>query len=435
MRLLLFICLVIKLSLSTLQSQVVDWKAMARRDIDTLCAQPLGGRGYIDNGHRLAADFIAKRFSQIGLQAPKSRVESELDTFLFSFPLRIHLIEGGALQMGNTPMELGTDFILSRLSSAAPETIAPIVDIGYGLEPDSSDVKAKIVMLREGFPDYVKENDSLLELYRPKRQIWDRLEPYIYQQPAGFILLQQKLTAGFSLQAIGLPVIEAQIDSIPAQADSARFQITASPQVLESYNVAGYLEGSQSPDTFIVVSAHYDHLGKMGSALFPGANDNASGVAMMLTIATQLAKTQQALRYSVLFIAFGGEEVGLQGSRHYVEQAPIVPLEQTKFVLNLDLMGNGDKGIVAVGGKDYPGYLEMLRAFNEDSQYVSQVGARPNAPNSDHYFFLTKDIPGFFIYTLGGPPHYHDVNDNPSNLPLSRFDEVRSLLIDFLHSF
>ena len=133
-----------------------------------------------------------------------------------------------------------------------------------------------------------------------------------------------------------------------------------------------------------------------------------------------------------MFIAFGGEETGLVGSNYYVNSEPIVPLEQTKFILNLDLMGNGIDGIMAVGGKDYPSYFDQLTQLNEGEKYVPKVRARNNAPNSDHYFFLQNGVPGFFIYTLGGPPHYHDVNDNPSTIELSKYVEVRELLIRFL---
>ncbi|MEM6805045.1 MAG: M28 family peptidase, partial [Bacteroidota bacterium] len=166
-----------------------------------------------------------------------------------------------------------------------------------------------------------------------------------------------------------------------------------------------------------------------------GANDNASGTSMLLSMATYFSQAEHQTKYSLLFIAFGGEETGLIGSSFYVNEQALVPLAQTKFILNLDLMGNGIEGIMAVGGKDFPQYFEKLQVANEEMKAVPKVRSRKNAPNSDHYFFLLNGIPGFFIYTLGGPPHYHDILDNPDTIVLSRYVEVRNLLIKFIEDF
>jgi Zn-dependent M28 family amino/carboxypeptidase len=153
---------------------------------------------------------------------------------------------------------------------------------------------------------------------------------------------------------------------------------------------------------------------------------------MLLSMAEHFA--QNPPKYDMLFIAFGAEEAGLQGSAHYVMQNPLIPLEKMKFILNLDLMGNGDEGIMAVGGKDFPGQFDILKDLNDSIQAVPRVRARQNAPNSDHYFFLKNGVPGFFIYTMGGPSHYHDVKDTNANLLFSKYVEVRQLLIAFLEN-
>ena len=96
----------------------------------------------------------------------------------------------------------------------------------------------------------------------------------------------------------------------------------------KSQNVVGYLEGNV-PDSCVVVVAHYDHLGMMGdSTVFCGANDNASGVALLLSLAKHYAVHKP--KYSILFIAFGGEEIGLIGSKYFVDN-PLVPLSSIKF--------------------------------------------------------------------------------------------------------
>jgi Zn-dependent M28 family amino/carboxypeptidase len=149
-------------------------------------------------------------------------------------------------------------------------------------------------------------------------------------------------------------------------------------------------------------------------------------------MAEHFAQPENRPRYTMVFIAFGGEEAGLLGSRYYVEKQPLFPLEKTAFILNLDLMANGDEGITAVAGLDYPSLFDQLKALNEKMEAVPQVKGRTNAPNSDHYFFVKNGVRGFFIYTLGGPPHYHDVNDTYQEMRFTKFYEVESLLQAFL---
>ena len=111
-------------------------------------------------------------------------------------------------------------------------------------------------------------------------------------------------------------------------------------KAFKSQNLCGYVQGTQFPDSFVVFTAHYDHLGAMGKdAYFPGANDNASGVSMLLNLA-RYYKAHPA-KYSVVFLFFSGEEAGLLGSKYYSEH-PLFPLSTIKFLTNLDLLGTGD---------------------------------------------------------------------------------------------
>jgi Zn-dependent M28 family amino/carboxypeptidase len=108
-------------------------------------------------------------------------------------------------------------------------------------------------------------------------------------------------------------------------------------------NIAAFLQGET--DSFIVFSAHYDHLGEMGKGIyFPGANDNASGVALVLNLVKHFAKNKKKLKYSIAFLFFSGEELGLLGAKYYANN-PLFPLSKIKFLVNLDMVGSGDKGI------------------------------------------------------------------------------------------
>ena len=198
-------------------------------------------------------------------------------------------------------------------------------------------------------------------------------------------------------------------------------------------NIAGQMKGITQPDSFIIITAHYDHLGQMGKDVyFPGANDNASGVAMMLNLASFYSKNKP--NYSLIFIALTGEEAGLLGSEYFVEHSP-VDLKKIKFLINLDLEGNGEDGITVVNGSVYKDKFKTLTEINENERYFSVIKSRGEACNSDHCSFYQKGIPCFFIYTMGGTQAYHDPNDTFNSLTLAKFTELTQLIIKFIAAF
>ena len=198
-------------------------------------------------------------------------------------------------------------------------------------------------------------------------------------------------------------------------------------------NVIGYIppkkKGFLRPEKYIVFSAHYDHLGKMGQAIFPGANDNASGVAMLLSIAKYYVKNP--LKYGIVFCFFSGEEAGLEGSKYFVSH-PYFKLKKVKFVLNIDIMGGASDGITVVNGSKHVKYFDKMVTINDDNKYLNKVTKRGETSNSDHYFFSKSGVPAFFIYSGGIVKNYHDIYNTAENTPLNKFDEVQSLLIDFV---
>ena len=185
-------------------------------------------------------------------------------------------------------------------------------------------------------------------------------------------------------------------------------------------------------DTFIAITAHYDHLGMMGDAtIFPGASDNASGTAMMIYLSSYFATHPQ--HYSILFIAFSGEEPGLLGSAFYAAH-PVVPLAQIKFLTNIDIMGDATDGVTVVNATEYPRQFELLNKINDASHYIPVIKSRDKAANSDHYHFSEAGVPSFFFYSNGGKGFYHDVFDKGEETTLANVDGVAKLLIDFIGS-
>ena len=196
-----------------------------------------------------------------------------------------------------------------------------------------------------------------------------------------------------------------------------------------SRNVFGYLPGKKKCGKTIVYSAHYDHLGRMGTeTYFPGGNDNASGTAMLISMAKYFK--ENPVDYNILFIAFAGEEAGLVGSHYFVEH-PLIKLDKIAFLLNLDIMGSGEEGITVVNATLFEKEFKELQKINEEKQLLTVVKARGPAANSDHYWFTQKGVPAFFIYTMGPNKNYHDVNDTYENLSFVEYTDITSLLVEF----
>ena len=121
------------------------------------------------------------------------------------------------------------------------------------------------------------------------------------------------------------------------------------------------------------------------------------------------------------------------GSKFYVDN-PLFPLEDVKFVLNLDILGTGDEGITVVNGVQHKKLFKKLTSINSKQQYLAKVKIRGRAANSDHYWFSQLGIPAFFVYTMGGIKAYHDVYDKSQTLPFSEFDDLYHLLIEFIEA-
>ncbi len=201
-------------------------------------------------------------------------------------------------------------------------------------------------------------------------------------------------------------------------------------------NVVGILPGTDKKlkDEAIVVTAHYDHLGrgylgpgrrrqrfvnsgkssddKRFGEVYPGANDNASGSAGILEIARVIDAEKLKLKRKLIFIAFTGEEAGLRGSRYYVNH-PVVPLEKTMVNVNLDMIGNYDNGAFAMGVHMSPQFDEVL-----DEVFVGtclNIKRRKSAGSSDNLAFNARNIPSLLFFT-GMDNIFHTPNDTVENI-------------------
>ncbi len=163
---------------------------------------------------------------------------------------------------------------------------------------------------------------------------------------------------------------------------------------------------------------------------FPGANDNASGCAMLLNLANYYSQPENKPKYSIAFMAFCGEEVGLLGSKYYTEH-PLFPMKNIRFLLNMDIMGTGEEGITVVNGSVFKTEFDKLKEINTQHNFIKDVKIRGKAANSDHYFFAENGVKACFIYTMGGIKAYHDIYDRAETLPLNEFENLFKLITKF----
>jgi Zn-dependent M28 family amino/carboxypeptidase len=191
-------------------------------------------------------------------------------------------------------------------------------------------------------------------------------------------------------------------------------------------NVIGVLPGRPGPlaEEAIVLGAHYDHLGLTGGAIHPGADDNASGTAVVVGLARAFAAAG-GLDRTLVFALFGAEELGLVGSGHYVRH-PTVPLARTVAMINFDMVGRLRDGKIRVSGADSGrGLAEVVgRAAADLGAGVEQRGS-PYAP-SDHSRFYTAGTPVLFFHT-GSHPDYHRPGDTADKIDAAGMARIAAL--------
>lgn len=393
----------------------------AKTHTDVLCSPLMDGRGYVNNGCNKAGFYLLQEFERIGL-VPMNGCKNQ------PFYINVNRFPGACkIRINGTKKIPGIDYLIHPSSapfhgklSLTAISAEEILNLPYKSMPP----KQGIAFIQ---PKQISR-DTLL-MVRAKLEKLARIQVPVVEYT------HSKLTWSVSSEQFMFPYIQVFDTSGPIRLHKLKIKLNA--ELKENYevsNILGVVKSMQPSDSFIIVSAHYDHLGRMGkNTYFPGANDNASGVAMLLSLAEEIQQ-QPLLKHNVLFIAFAGEEIGLLGSQFFVNQR-ILDLKLISCVLNLDIMGSGEEGITVVNGAIHKELFERLINLNELTESVSVIKARGQAANSDHYPFSKAGIPAIFIYTMGPNKNYHDIHDKASALSFDRFDQLHYLLLRFLQSF
>jgi hypothetical protein len=206
-------------------------------------------------------------------------------------------------------------------------------------------------------------------------------------------------------------------------------------------NVAAMLPGSDPvlADEWIVLSAHYDHLGERGLSLYPGADDNASGVAMLVKVAEAFALAKRKPKRTVLFVAFDLEEQGLQGSAHFAAHPPR-PFDKLKAFLTADLIGRSmgnvmDEYVYVLGSECSPGLRRLVNNAKPETGLTvgklgaDMVGGTRFVARSDYGPFRDRRVPFLFV-TTGVHPDYHKPTDLPDRVDYAKLARVSRWILE-----
>ncbi|MBP5316575.1 MAG: DUF4910 domain-containing protein [Bacteroidales bacterium] len=392
-----------------------------KRIVKELSSAKYQGRGYARGGANKAGKYLAREFEKAGVdEVTLQPFTIDINTFC------------GAMEMRADGRKLrpGVDFSMREYSPG----------------------------VHGEFPVYYVDTlnfdgDRLLaELARPEnagcmvccdfwftykhREVFSKLQKAGECANAGLLYTWEapiKFYKAYGEKVVDKPIVWVTPEAIEGV---KRVKLNVDNQFLEDYglfNVIAKVEGARH-DSCYVFTAHYDHLGNLGPRVFyPGANDNASGTATILTLAEHYARNRP--QFDMYFLALSGEDANLRGSTYYVEH-PVVPLEQIKFLFNIDMIGDDNPAIYCelsdAGMKQFSKFEEV----NASQHLFTKIDRGELAANSDHYPFAERGVPCIFLENQEGSafPHYHTPADNFRTVKFDSYEPVFRLVTGFIEN-
>ncbi len=472
-----------------------------RKHVEYLASDKLEGRRTGEQGATYAAGYVANAFAQFKLK-PGSKTSKGKTTFLQQFPYVagvelgkdnfLRIVPSDAIH--ENKMEVGGNWMPLGFSPNADIAPSPLVFAGYGISSNELkyddyaglDVKDKIVLIFDNTPDAGNPHSEFgrfnihtkasIAKDKGARAIIliaadsdfknDRLSRLSYERTLGETALpvigilrqhgaellgveNEKALSGFETALFERAnKATGPLDQPAALARAvAQMKVVLTKKQAEAYNVIGILEGNDPvlKSEAIIIGAHYDHLGRGGtgslvansSDIHHGADDNASGTSAVIELARLFAKEKNNKR-TIIFMAFGGEEEGLLGSKFYVEN-PVWPLDKTVAMINLDMVGRLNENKLTVGGigtaVEWKALVEganpreitpMTISGNVGATFTPQFKLQLNEDGfgpSDHSSFYSKKIPVLFFFT-GTHLDYHKPSDTPEKINYKGLDDI-----------
>ena len=441
--------------------------------IKFLSSDEMEGRYPGSEGSTKSADYIAENFNKAGLYPFNS------DNFYqkFEFKSGISLSGKNSITINNKRFKVEKDYIPVQFSESG-NFKGQIIFTGYGLKVDELnwndykdiDVEGKWVLMFRGSP----------EGYNPHSKFGDNISIRKKTLAAkdlgalGVLLINQEkseplinLTFDYNSKPIGIPVLNISYDilkvlsnedfeSIKKEIDKNEKQksflleseleasIDIKIETVSISNVVGVLrkEQNKTNDNYIVIGAHFDHLGygsRGSGSLAPGKNiihngadDNASGTAVLIDLAYKFSKLKKKLNNDIIFVAFNAEEQGLLGSKFFVDNIGN-DINNIKTMINLDMIGRMKNNQLTIGGI---GTAEVFGKIVDNANKNIDIDISKSASGqgpSDHSSFYNKNIPVLFFHT-GGHDDYHKPSDDWTKINVEGINRINNLIFNVVYN-
>ena len=393
-----------------------------KKIVKELSSEKYQGRGYAEDGANKAGKWIAKEFSKIGAD----------EVVCQPFTLDINTFPGNMeMAVDGKRFTPGVDFTLREFNpSVKGEFKLYYVDMeNYNADKmfadlASAEYEGAFVVCDFMFSYQYYEDFKKLQ---SKGECSNAGLIYIWEAPLKFY-------KAYGETVKDKPIIWVKPD-FPKDAKLVKLDIEN--EFLDDYecfNVIAKIEGEKH-DRCYVFTAHYDHLGKLGKRVYyPGAHDNASGTAAIITLAAHYAENTP--EYDMYFIAFSGEDANLRGSVWYAEH-PIVPLEQIKYLINLDMIADNNPELYCEVSDEGMDGFAIFEKINNEKGYFDALHKAALADNSDHYPFAERCVPCIFFMNENGDAfkYYHTVYDTWENIILINIEPTINLIKDFIERY
>lgn len=423
-------------------------KAIFKRDISTLASDKFMGRGTGTEGEKLASDYIVSQFKKLKL-IPKGT-----DGFLQPFTFIASAKAGTSTQfyINSKSYRLNDEFYPLSFSGNGIAS-GYIVKAGYGIvapELKHDDyagklsLSKKIFVIETGTPDGNNPHGK----YAGFDDLKKKTETAITKGASAIIFINSDTTLENPSQKINpkistlkIPVIFVQGDAVKVLKNDVVTNCTVGVEITREekagHNVIAMLDNKSA--STIVIGAHYDHLG-MGdeesslyrgpAAVHNGADDNASGTAMLMQLALHL-KQPKFSKSNYVFIAFSGEEMGLLGSNHFVKN-PTIDLKTVSCMINMDMVGRlktDEKTLIINGAGTSPRWKTVLDSTAADGVKIktSESGVGP----SDHTSFYLQDIPSLHFFS-GTHEDYHKPGDDEDKINYDGMVSIQKIILNLI---
>ena len=436
--------------------------------VKELASDKYAGRLTGTEEYNASAEWVASHFKKWGI-APAG----DKNGYFQAFPIPYTLVFKGCEVYLHIPHK---DSVIKKYyryeeefipgsTSGSGEVTAEVIYVGYGAtapelgydDYKGVDVKGKIVLMEREAPVSPNRDPELFKKWRPYSFHQYKLENAVAHGVKGMLYNygpignpNNSYSEGFIYTHVGNAVVSDIFSGTGLKHSDVvgKIRKTLKPHSFATgkiftiknttehhpegigFNVIGLLEGSDPvlKEEVIILGGHLDHLGRCYE-IMPGANDNASAVSVILGIAEAMAKCSIKPRRSVMFLCFGAEEQGVVGSKYYLEH-PVVPLEKTLALINMDGVGCGDK-LRALAAKNYPELWEFVRKANE--KYIHRVVnpsyfANIARPRLDAARFMWKGVPTLSFGASGAPSYYHITKDSIDKITPEILEDLAQLL-------